>query len=100
MPCDEHNVQPLGADLRLTPAAGALLELLEDLGYLDGLSIGLLADTIAETPGHYGVSIPPGIIDRAALRRAAAVVLSEPSLMKRDPEQAGLLEKEWPLLFG
>ena len=86
-------------ELKLTPEAGELLGLLEDLGYLDGLGVGFLIDTIAETPDHYGVSIPPGLIDRDALRRAAAVVLSEPSL-EWGPEQAEFLEKEWPLLFG
>lgn len=99
MPSDERYTRTLGPHLALTPGAGVMLDLLEDLGHLDGAAVGALADAITDAPEAYGVAVPPGAVDREALRRAAAVVLFELP-PEQDPEQASLLKKEWRLLFS
>jgi len=100
MPSDK---QLSGPHLALTPEAGVLLDLLQELGHLDEVSISAITAALSGE-GPEASRDPSGIVELVDLRRAIAAVLFERSSSgdkdKMNPEQAQLLEKEWRLLFG
>jgi len=95
MPSVEHN---RGPHLVLTPEAGALLELLQELGHLDDVSVGVITAALTGE-GPEATHDPDGLVDVADLRRAVAAILFDRE-SGMDPEQVRLLTREWHLLFA
>ncbi len=94
---DAHELEWGHRQVRLTPDAAVLLQLVQSLGHLES---ELVEDFFRELAPECAALTPePLVLDRPRLRRRLARFLFA---RQRDlgPEALELLAREWPLLFG
>ena len=78
--------------LELSEEAGALLDLLVELGHLDDAMLTELNDRLLD------LDAPTGLVSLQDVRRMAATLIFE-QMESLDGEQRRVLKQEWRLLF-
>ncbi|HJN77972.1 MAG TPA: hypothetical protein QGF58_28920 [Myxococcota bacterium] len=83
--------------LQLTPEANAFLQLLRELGHLDGALFEAFLQELSPPIG--ALTQEPLALGRDDIRRLVGAYLFARS-SELPPESLELLAREWPLLFG